>query len=119
MQTILRPYFNNYQVLDEEQEIEKALREARITRKIGNPQQKEILRIMLDNTHTDFTINEIANISVTMGGQISTVSARMSELRVVGLLIFSQRRISRVTLRTNDAFKLVPNFKECVEILDG
>lgn len=106
---------DSYRDLNTDIEAEKALTETTIKRKIGNPMQKAILGIMLENNCRDFSINEIADI---MSEQRSTISARMNELRKMGLLIFSKKRISRVTGKPNDAYKLCPNFEECVEILD-
>ena len=115
-QSLLRAYFNKYQVLDDENIIEEQLlKHHQMIRKIGNPIYIQILNIMLEDPGYDFTINEVAQI---LGMERSTISARMHELRCMGLLIYSQTRMSRVTCKTNDAYKPVDNLMECVEFVD-
>ena len=115
-QALLRQYFNKYQVLGNEREIEEnLLHKHTIMRKIGNPLYRQILEVMLENPKYDFTINEVAHI---MNMERSTISARMNELRSIGLLKYSQRRNSRVTGKTNDAYITVENIMECVEFVE-
>ena len=78
-----------------------------ITSKIGNPLQIKILDVMISNSGFDFTINEVGHI---LGLQNSTISPRMNDLRSIGVIIFSKKRTSRVTNKTNNAYKLINNF---------